>query len=250
MSKYVFLLGRGIGYSLSPRLQGAAAAALNLPWEYKLLDVEPGDFAGALQRIVQPDCLGANVTVPYKEQAARQCQHLDETAASLGAVNTLVNRAGTLWGCNTDPAGLKADLDRLGIPLDQRSVAILGAGGAAAAVLSLFPQAKPVVVCRHREQGEALSKRLGIFLRVLPWQPLPPQDLVFNCTPSLSRWQALVPEAETVYDLNYQEQYTLPNWHNGLGMLLFQGALAFQLWTGLPAPLEIMTETLNFAKPL
>lgn len=250
MSKYVFLLGRGIGYSLSPRLQGAAAAALNLPWEYKLLDVEPEDFAGALKRLSRPDCLGANVTVPYKEQAAKLCQHLDETAASLGAVNTLVNREGALWGYNTDPFGLKADLTRLGIPLGQRQVTILGAGGAAAAVLSLFPQAEPVVVCRRREQGEDLGKRLGISVRVLPWQPLLPQDLVFNCTPPQSPWQALVPEAETVYDLNYQEYYTLPTWHNGLGMLLFQGALAFQLWTGLPAPLEIMAETLDLSKPL
>ncbi|MGI6364903.1 MAG: shikimate dehydrogenase family protein [Bacillota bacterium] len=233
MRKKLGLLGRNIAYSLSPRLHHAALAAAGLDWEYRLLDTEPANFPEAVDKLRRVPWLGANVTVPYKEAAMDLLDEIDPLAGRIGAVNTIVNRGGYLVGYNTDVTGLARDLQRLQIKV-QGEIAILGAGGAAAAVLAqtLNRDCKLKIICRRQEQGRRLAERLRVNAQVLPWEaPSGKSDLLFNCTPPGSGWQKHAVGSSVVYDINYHD-ITRQNYHNGLGMLVFQAAESFQIWTG------------------
>lgn len=231
MSKILGLLGQNIAYSLSPKLHRAALAAAGLDWEYRLLDIEPENLPGTMDKLRRSPWLGANVTVPYKEVVLGMLDEINPLASRVGAVNTIVNQGGYLVGYNTDVPGLARDLKRLGI-LVQGDIAILGAGGAAAAVLAqtIGRDCRVKIFCRRQEQGRGLAERLKPDAQVLPWDAPPPRaDLLFNCTPPGSGWQRHVQGSLVVYDLNYHDSH---NYHKGLGMLVFQAAESFQIWTG------------------
>lgn len=239
MRKHIGLLGRGIKYSLSPRLQGAALTAAGLDWDYSLLDTEPEELEATLDKLRHKVWAGANVTVPYKQLVMPLLDELDKTAAEIGAVNTIVNRSGSLVGYNTDAWGLARDLHRLGLDPSGKDIVLVGAGGAAAAVLTLTGNSRVSIICRRREQGEMLAK--GKSIHILPLGAAPTCDILFNCTPPASGWQDLCQGAKSIYDLNYHE--TCPPqgvYYNGLGMLVYQGAEAFRLWTGQQANLPAM----------
>ena len=246
MTKQIGLLGRNIAYSLSPKLQGAALAAAGLDWEYRLLATEPEKLVDAVDKLRSPNWAGANVTVPYKQAVIPLLDIIDDSAEKIGAVNTIVNSQGKLTGYNTDSIGLARDLERLGITLKGRTVVIIGAGGGAAAALAQCKQSQVSIICRNQDQGQRLIKRQGIPAQILPWQPAPGCDVLINCTPPNSGWQQLANKAEIIYDLNYHEPNPPQgNYLNGQGMLLFQGAQSFQLWTGLAPSIKEMAKTLN-----
>ena len=233
MRKKLGLLGRNIAYSLSPRLHHAALAAAGLDWEYRLLDTEPANFPEAVDKLRRVPWLGANVTVPYKEAAMDLLDEIDPLAGRIGAVNTIVNRGGYLVGYNTDVTGLARDLQRLQVQV-RGDIAVLGAGGAAAAVLALTAdrECRVQILCRRYEQGRRLAERLKPDAQVLPWDaPSPKADLLFNCTPPGSGWKRHAEASAVIYDLNYHDR-TWASCHNGLGMLVFQAAESFQIWTG------------------
>jgi shikimate dehydrogenase len=242
---YIGLLGRDIAYSLSPKLQGAALAAAGLDWEYLLLATEPENLPAALDKLRSPCWAGANVTVPYKQAVMPFLDSLDVSGEKVGAVNTIVNKHGKLRGYNTDCIGLARDLARLGISLKDKTVAIMGAGGGAAAALALTGDSRVSIICQNREKGIGLVKGRGQ-VQVMPWRQAPVCDVLINCTPPNSGWQRLTSKAEVIYDLNYHEP-TPPQgrYYNGLGMLMFQGAEAFRLWTGSAPPLTAMAAALG-----
>src|SRR3990172_8282939 len=151
------LLGYPLSHSLSPAMHNAALQAVGLSdWRYQALPVASAHLPEAVAEIRGDDYLGANVTVPHKEIILPLLDGLTPVAEAIGAVNTLVKRDGRLLGHNTDAAGLLADLYALDVHFSRRPVLILGAGGAARAVVAACPgvgsAAEIRLIARRRQQ--------------------------------------------------------------------------------------------------
>ena len=256
--KKVFLVGHGISYSRSPEMQRAAFAASGLDWTYELLDVAPSGLQRAIESLRQDDVAGANVTIPHKVDAMRHLDAMESAAIRAQAVNTVRNDGGRLVGDNTDVAAIRGAAADVGFDPVGASVVILGAGGAARAAAVALKGARCTFVARN--PGAA-----GVAGDVLAWaDPAWPRlvrksDLLLNATP-LGRHEempirpAALPRDGAVIDLVYVEGGTpLVRKARSLGLrtadgwsvLLAQGALSFEWWTGLPAPREPMRETLG-----
>jgi shikimate dehydrogenase len=254
------LLGYPLSQTVSPAMQSAALAAAGLEgWTYAALPV-PSDRLGEGVRLIRgTDYAGANVTVPHKEAIISLLDGLTPVAHAIGAVNTLLKQDGRLLGHNTDAAGFLADLHAHGVRMGRRPALVLGAGGSARAVIAALAGigAEMRVLARRRDRAEALCS-LGA-VKVYDWTPLgwlgASDDcaLIVNTTPvgmfpswDETPWLAgtpLPPDA-FVYDLVYNPPETRLvrearaaglRADTGLGMLVEQGALAFELWTGRPA---------------
>ncbi|HEY3109212.1 MAG TPA: shikimate dehydrogenase, partial [Chloroflexota bacterium] len=131
--KVVGLIGYPLKHSISPRFQQAGFDFLRLPVRYEAWETPPERVGEAVARVRTPDCLGMNVTVPHKQAVMPLLDSVDEPAARIGAVNTVINRDGRLSGHNTDAEGLVRALTDVGFPLRGARVALLGAGGVARA---------------------------------------------------------------------------------------------------------------------
>jgi shikimate dehydrogenase len=260
----VVLLGYPLSHSLSPVMHNAAFDALGLNWRYKAIPIEPGRLSDAVARLRVADCAGANVTVPHKRAIIPLLDGLTPVAQAIGAVNTVVKRDGKLIGHNTDAAGLLADVHTHGASLSHRPVLILGAGGAARAVVAACAGVGASVraIARRREQAESLREISPV--EVFEWTPLgllqacDDCSLIVNATPlgmspnvDVSPWidGTPFPLDAFVYDLVYNPSETRLvrqaraaglRAATGLGMLVEQGALAFEMWTGQSAPREVM----------
>jgi shikimate dehydrogenase len=262
------LLGYPLSHSISPDMHNAALEAVGLEgWRYEAMPVEPARLAGAVAALRGESYAGANVTVPHKEAVAALVDGLTPVADAIGAVNTLMKREGRLLGHNTDAAGLLADLYYHDVHLSNRPVLILGAGGSAraAAAACAGVGAEIRVAARRREQAESLKRIApGIQAYDLTVHDLERAGrgaaLIVNCTTlgmapnvNTSAWFESVPfpPGAFVYDLVYNPADTYLTRQaraaglraaTGLGMLVEQGALSFELWTGRAAPRKRMRE--------
>jgi shikimate dehydrogenase len=266
------LLGYPLSHSLSPAMHNAALAQVGLTdWRYDALPIEPARLAEAVATIRGEDYAGANVTVPHKETIIPFLDGLTPVAEAIGAVNTLVKRDGHLLGHNTDAAGLLADLYAHDVHIANEAVLILGAGGSArAAASAMAPLGCQVrLAARRREQAQALrdsllshNPQLDIVLYDLTILDLirASEDaaLILNTTTlgmspnvNASPWftEAPLPVNAFVYDLIYNPPDTLFTQQaraaglrtaTGLGMLVEQGALGFELWTNKTASRALM----------
>jgi len=263
------LIGWPISHSISPAIHNAAFQALGMKGEYSLFPVErEEDLKGVLAGLKSDsDWKGANVTVPYKEKVVPLLQKLEGAATRLKAVNTVVRKGNRLIGHNTDMPGFLTDLDRNGFIYRRKPVLVIGSGGAARAiVLGLVESGCRVsLVAVIREQAEALARELGEGrVEVLAWEHpavgerAAAASLVVNTSPvgmwpnvDATPWPESVafPAKAGVYDIVYNPLETRflrdakargLKTAGGLGMLVEQGALAFELWTGVPAPREVM----------
>jgi shikimate dehydrogenase len=246
-------------------MQTAALQALGLAgWDYTALAVPPDGLAEAVARLRADDCAGANVTVPHKQAVVGLLDGVTPVAAAIGAVNTIVKQDGRLLGHNTDAAGLLADLYAQDVHVSKRPVLILGAGGSARAAAAALAGVGAYlrVIARRRRQVEALRPLAP--LEAFEWTELgwlrasDGAALIVNTTPlgmtpdiEASPWQPVVPFPPDafVYDLVYNPPETLLvrqaraaglRAATGLGMLVEQGALALELWTGMTAPRRTM----------
>lgn len=264
MSRYpsrLVLLGHPVRHSLSPLFQNAALRSLGVPLIYEPLDVPPAALPRQLRALVAEHAAG-NVTIPHKETVAARCDRRTPLAERTGAVNTFwVEPDGALVGDNTDVGGFEHLVERvLGAAPRALRVAVLGAGGAAAAVLAAverWPGCEVALHNRSVERAERLAARFPVVRRITANAELAVQDcaLVVNATPvGLAddavpvRVEALASNAAVV-DLVYRRGETA--WvraararglrsADGLAMLVEQGALAFERWVGRPAPREVM----------
>jgi len=267
----VGLIGWPVEHSLSPAMHNAAFAALGLSWRYTLLPTPPEQLPDRLAQLVREGYRGANVTVPHKQAVLDCLDEISATARAIGAVNTLVVQDGRWLGHNTDAAGLVAALQEAGFEPRGRQALVLGAGGAARAVVYALAWAGCKVTLHNRtlERAAELARDMqGLDLRApVTWAPrtvaladlpLYRYDLLVNATPvgmwphsAASPWPERLPLPShwTVFDLVYNplETRLLQRARaagarpvDGLGMLVGQGALAFEMWTGAPAPLETM----------
>jgi shikimate dehydrogenase len=268
------LVGWPLGHSLSPRLHNAALAALILPGEYRLYPVAPfpegqARLAELLDHVRSGALHGLNVTIPHKQNVLPLLDDLTPTAAAIGAANLIFLKAGRLTGDNADAAGFLADLQSNGLaqPASGSRIAlVLGAGGSTRAVVYALANAgwQVWIAARRIEQANTLAASLHItgpalnVLRLEPESLTGPYDLIVNTTPlgmhpdvETCPWPAGLPFPSWagVYDLVYNPFETTfvrraraAGLHaaNGLGMLVNQAAIAFETWTGQPAPLAAM----------
>lgn len=274
MTKIVALLGDPVAHSRSPAMQNAAFAARGVDARYELWHTPAAALAGRVAALRDEGVLGANVTLPHKAAVIPLLDALEPEAARIGAVNTVYKRPdGALVGANTDaPALLAALRDEAGYDPRGRSALVLGASGAArAATFALIDAGVAQLALVNRTLARAeelLADALEHYDDAPPLLALAPDDallvaaardasLIVNAT-SLG-WHgdetpleaALIPSGALVYDMVYRPTRLLRDAHErgarglgGLGMLVRQGALAFERWTGQAAPLESMLAAL------
>ena len=261
------VIGHPVAHSLSPAIHNAAFAALGLDWAYLAFDVAPGAGEQAVAAVRTLGLGGLSVTMPHKDAAARAVDRCSEAAAALGAVNCVVPAPdGTLVGENTDGAGfvdaLAADL---AVTPEGRRCVVLGAGGAARAVVLALADAgasEVVVVNRTAGKAESTAALAPGVARVGEGAEVGHADLVVNATSvgmdgSSSPLPAgAIGAGQVVVDLIYHPAETPlladaaaagATVANGLGMLVHQAAHAFRHWTGEAPPVAVMADAVRAA---
>ncbi len=271
----VGLIGWPVSHSVSPAMHNAAFDALELDWRYVPLPVDPtqpGAVGDAVRGVRAMGMRGINVTVPHKQAVLPYLDRIAPTAQAMRAVNTIVVEAdGSLTGDNTDAPGFIADLREHGVDPAGMRVLVLGAGGSARAVVYGLAQAGArhiTVANRSIDRAQVLLDDLRPLLGTTTATVVQlPDDvaaagegasLIVNCTSlgmtphaDTTPWPLELPlhPGQIVYDLVYNPADTLllrqARQHGaraigGLGMLIWQGALAFERWTDMSAPVEIM----------
>ena len=272
MTEYVGLIGYPLGHSVSPAMQQAAFDHYGLDLRYEAWETEPSALARVVERLRQPSVLGANVTVPHKETVVPLLDELDGSVRQVGAVNTVANRHGRLGGYNSDGSGFLAALRQRG-EFDPRGkhVLVLGAGGASRGVsfaLGAAGVSRLGIMNRTLERAEALAadlRQVGVNVFTLPWEAdylakaVSECDLLVNCTSVGMRHgpdegksplsASVIPSRTLVCDVVYNPLETAllsearkagARTLSGLAMLVYQGAVSFELWTGKQAPVDIM----------
>jgi shikimate dehydrogenase len=254
------VIGRPIRHSRSPAIFNAAFAACGLDWVYLAFDVGEREVPDALVGMQALGIRGLSVTMPAKEAVARTVDRLDPDAAALGAVNCVSLENGVLVGHNTDGAGfvdaVRADL---GLELRGTSVAVLGAGGAARAVIRAMAGAgadRVVVVGRTPARVDVATALAGSVAVAGTEADLGTVDVVVNATPvgmagdtGLPFDPAVLRAGQVVVDLIYHPLETPllvtaarrgARTANGLGMLVHQAGHQFRYFTGVEPPLAAM----------
>jgi shikimate dehydrogenase len=255
------VIGDPVRHSLSPVLHNAAYRALDLDWVYVAFEVPDGATAGALAAMRSLGLAGLSVTMPHKTAAAEACDELSSDAAALHSVNTVTPIAGGgLRGESTDGEGFLRSLRDAGVDLAGLDAVVLGAGGAArAVVLALARAGASVTVSARREAAAVDAAQLGIRAATCPWpersRAASAAALVVNATPIGMGDDAspLPPEVfraqHVVVDLVYHPIETAllsaarargATVLDGLGMLVHQAALQVERWTGQVAPVAAM----------
>ncbi len=255
------LTGHPVEHSISPAIQEAALAAAGLPGVYLPFDVEISSLETLLHSADRLRLRGFNVTLPHKEAVADLMDELDGDAEALGAVNTVILENGWAKGHNTDVFGFRLSLRSLGLRLGERKALVLGAGGAARAVVHVLLRegAEVQVANRTESRAEDLADAFDDEVEVASPDDLEtegPWDLLVNATPVGTSGQGglIVPEAvlrrtKFAYDLVYTPEETPLlqaarrlgiRGTSGLEMLLQQAAKSFELWTGKDAPMGAM----------
>lgn len=274
MHKVVGLIGYPLGHSVSPAMHNSAFTVLGLDFEYVPFEIESRDLLEGVNGLRALHVAGFNVTVPYKEKIISLLDEVTEVARVIGAVNTVLNQDGRLIGYNTDGAGFIASLkeDAKTDPKD-KNVVVLGAGGASRAICVMLAENKVNSLTladldedRAQDLAAYVNSYFGTKVKSLPAKSaelpkaIKKADILVNCTPIGMRPkidQSPLPKntklsAKTlVYDLVYNPQETKLlkeakaagcKTCSGLGMLVRQGSLAFTIWTGEEAPVNIMSK--------
>jgi shikimate dehydrogenase len=280
VTRYIGVIGYPLKHTISPVFQQAALDYYNLDIRYQAWETENNNLVSTIERLKQSDCLGTNVTTPYKQAVLPMLETIDNTARLLKAVNTIVNREGMLAGYNTDVYGfLQALRNEAGFEPKNRNAVILGAGGSARAICFslIFEDVEAITILnRTGERAEALAtelrahidaekKHIDIITR--PWQQVTNRevfedaDLLVNCTTVGMRHgknellspvnSEVIPKNILVYDLVYNPEQTPlleaalqagTRTLNGLPMLVYQGAAAFELFLDKKPPVAVMFE--------
>jgi shikimate dehydrogenase len=267
----VGLIGWPVGHSFSPEIHNAAFSYCKLDYIYVPLPVEPSQLEQAVHGLKALGFSGANVTIPHKIAVMEYLDAIDDTARLAGAVNTIVVERGKLIGYNTDARGFITALQQNGFAVHGKMVLLLGAGGAARAVLAGLSDsgvASVAVAARQASQAQQLVD-LFPFVKVqsVLWpgnvfeQVLSQADFIIQATPigMYPHCEAMpllaidkIKEAAVVCDLIYNPVTTkllersAAAGHpvlSGLSMLVEQAALAFEYWTGQAAPRQMMVQS-------
>lgn len=264
-----YLLGYPVGHSVSPPMHNAAFKELGMPHNYSSLGVEPAKLAEIMESKVRGDEFGgANVTIPHKIEMLDLVDRLDDSARRAGAVNTLQWKDGVLTGHNTDATGgTKALIESYG-DISRSKMVILGAGGAGNALAEILkPKVKELTILnRTVEKAKALAERIGAgYGSIVEDQALVESaDIIINTTPI--GMHPNVSEStidkrhlhgdQLVFDIVYNPLKTQlmldaeevgARTLGGLWMLVYQGAEAFEIWTGVKPNVQTMYDAAEMA---
>jgi shikimate dehydrogenase len=273
--RWACLLGHPVAHSHSPALHNAAFAALGIDASYEAWDVppEPAAIARAVEALRRSNCLGANVTAPHKQAVLPLVDEVSDEVRALGALNTIVNHEGRLFGANTDARGLARWMQEVSIEPAGKPALVLGAGGAArAAVWALVELGAPRVRVLNRTPVRAteLIDELAPHLRQVELvaggleeaahPAAEPYGVVLNATSLGHHGQRpeVHPSCYSRDSVAIELAYNPPTTgfmvdaeaagaraENGLGMLLHQAALAFERWTGQRPPMQVYEAALR-----
>ena len=269
-AELVGVLGDPVDGNPTGVMEEAGFEARGLNWRYMTVRVLPGELDDAMRGVRAFHMRGVNLTMPHKIDVLKYMDALSPAAKVIGAVNTVVCREdGTLFGENTDGKGFVQSLTDAGIPLAGKIVTLLGAGGAARSIgveCALAGAKRIDVVNRNAERGQALASVIagntGAEARYLPWvgdaQIPGDADILINATcvglhphgdecpavdfagirPGMVVCDVIFNPVNTPFLARAAERGARTI--DGLGMLVNQGAINFTLWTGLPAPRDVM----------
>lgn len=257
------VIGKPVGHSLGPLMHNRAFAAVGYPGIYAAFEVS--DVKAAMSGIRALNIRGVSVTIPHKEAVMDSLDEIDPFAQEIGAVNTVANKDGRLFGYNSDAHGaVKALLEKT--PVKDKHVAVLGAGGAARAIGFGVSREGGRVYILNRSIEKARSLAAGLQAEAHPLSHFPELscDIVINTT-SVGMHpdtEALpIPAGQlnrrmTVMDIIYNPLQTRllkaaraagAQTIDGVSMFVYQGAVQFELWTGMEAPVDLMKKTVHEA---
>jgi shikimate dehydrogenase len=266
------VIGCPIAHTRSPAIHNHAARRLGLNFRYLAFLVEPGNLGRALEGVRALGLAGVNVTLPHKQAVMAYLDEVSEESRLIGAVNTVVNKGGRLFGTTTDPYGLRMALKRKKISPKNRRITILGTGGSARTALFSFllDGCRDIAVAGRRPQkaramGREAQRRFGreVPVMLLPGRELTRRlaetDLLVNCTsvgmsPLADKTplhSSLLHKGMAVFDIVYNPVETRllreaakkgARVISGVDMLLYQGMAAFRLFTGRDASYSLFYE--------
>lgn len=273
-SELVGVFGNPVDENPTGVMEEAAFAAAGLNYRYLTIRVEPQDLGAAMAALRAFHMRGINLTIPHKVEVLQYLDELSEAASVIGAVNTVINNDGRLYGENTDGKGFLISLQNENVEAACKNIVILGAGGAAKAIgveCALAGAARVTIVNRSKERGQALAdlieSRTPAAAAFTLWDhtyAVPADtDILIQATNI-----GLYPDVNSKPDIDYDTitagmvasdvVFNDPNTlflqeaaqrgaHtiNGLGMLVNQGAINYTLWTGEEAPVDVMTNQLK-----
>lgn len=264
------VFGRPVRHSLSPVMHNAAFRESAIDAVY--LAFEPDSISGAINSMKSMGIPGASVTLPFKIDVLEFLDEIDRHAVDIGSVNTLHNMNGKVIGYNTDGQGAVRALRESGVDIEGATCLIIGNGGSARAIaFSLIAQRSSVIIAgRNPERAGALASDLGgsaSGVRALGIPEIDPVimdgvDIIINTTPVGMASDAggipiqpdLISSRHTVFDIVYVPRTTRllseaskrrAHTVHGIDMLVYQGALQFELWSGREAPVEAMFRAVN-----
>jgi shikimate dehydrogenase len=263
-TKITGIFGNPIEHTLSPAMHNSAFHALQMDICYVPFRVTPEHLPEAVQSIRSLNMMGVNITVPHKESVLPLLDKIDEEASFIGAVNTITNKDGFLTGYNTDGRGFTSSLAEEDISIENKNIIIIGTGGAArsvsyylsekAAKLSLFDIDTP----KAARLASDLNRIRHNIVLLDDIERIDAPDIIINATPlglkpddPLPINQDHITSETVVCDLVYKKTPLLREAEkrnarivHGAGMLLWQGVLAFELWTGIKPPVDVMRDAL------
>lgn len=271
------VVAKPIKHSISPFIHNLAFENTGINGVYLAWEIAEEDLAVTMENVKRYDMFGLNISMPYKQAVIPYLDQLTKSAQLIGAVNTIIPREGQLIGHNTDGIGFFKSLDkRAGFQVQGKVMTVLGGGGAATAIIAqaaldgaakIFVFSRSQSIERHTATAQKISKETQVPIEVLPLEDssllqekIFQSRLLVNGTSVGMDGKSLVVDEETilpqnllVVDVIYQPFETpFINFAkqqgattvNGLGMLLFQAAEAFQIWTGKEMPTDYIWEKL------
>jgi len=273
--KIIGLIGQNIQGSLSPQIHNYLASVMGLKYHYFLFDIEPSELKKAVESVKIMDITGVNVTIPYKSDVIEYLDEVDERVKKIGAVNTIVNENGKLVGYNTDVDGFDEMSYSKGITFKDKKVVLLGAGGAARAVLYyLKDQNLNQLYLTNRTLSKAETvkkdfKKVMDKISIVEWNSEEKQkvvkasDIIINATPlgMEKEYQDISPvksesinEEQILIDLVYKPRVTKflsfgqkknAKIVSGIEMLVYQAVGSFELWTNQEVEYHVIDELIK-----
>ncbi len=254
-TKIVGIFGNPVAHSLSPIMHNGWFSENKLNYAYLAFDILPKDLKDAVRSIRTLNIAGVNVTVPHKVEIMKYLDKTDEDAKKIGSVNTVVNKKGVLYGTNTDWQGFITDLKQKKVNLKNKNILVVGAGGAAKAILYALNKLKVkkiFLTSRTLSNAENTAKKYKniscIDIAKIPKDFLKNIDCLVNCSTCGMKKEDKFPFAIKefnkniiFYDIIYNKntpfkKFAVKNgitFFSGEGMLICQGAVSFKYWTGI-----------------
>jgi len=262
------VVGNPISHSLSPKIHQSFADQFNLKIQYGKIEIKPLEFSRVIKELIDEGYIGLNVTLPFKVEAFKICDHLSQRAKYSKSVNTLTIRGNKIYGDTTDGPGLVKDLINRDVILRDKVLLLIGAGGAAQAVMYDLIQKKPTIIyltnrtlsksCDMAKYWQSHADENKVKLEILPPKESPNFDLIINATSAglndnLSPVSSVI-QGDHWYDMMYGKstpflsqsfEQGASQASGGLGMLIEQAAASFFIWHKLKPETELIYKELT-----